>query len=226
MNRQPLLFGLLLLALLVVFLVLFTMLGKEYRHHWGATEAEVAMPLPGDTLIGNPDVVTTHAISINAPPERIWPWIAQMGQRRGGFYTHTALENLAGLKVTNAWEIRPEWRLTEVGDLVHLAPGDDAVLSVREIRPDTALVLQMWNINLDVPSDVDSAPNFEWVWSFTLHPVDDSGTRLIIRTHVAAPGVSGASVGGAMMDLISWVMETGMLRGIQIRSEREGLTGH
>ena len=60
---------------------------------WGATPAETALPLPGDDLLARPQVAWTHARTIQAPPEEVWPWIAQIGDTRGGFYSFTFIED-------------------------------------------------------------------------------------------------------------------------------------
>ncbi|HKX67715.1 MAG TPA: SRPBCC family protein, partial [Intrasporangium sp.] len=64
--------------------------------HWGATHAELQEVLPGDELISDARRVATRAITIDAPPDAVWPWVAQLGQGRGGLYSHDWLENLAG----------------------------------------------------------------------------------------------------------------------------------
>src|SRR5512146_2880750 len=61
---------------------------------WGSTAAERQRVLPGDELHPNGTVHSTYAITINASPDVIWQWLAQVGQDRAGFYTYTWLENL------------------------------------------------------------------------------------------------------------------------------------
>lgn len=213
MNRG---FAGLIAGLLVLLLAaaLFALFGVDYRKNWNAREMELEMTLPGDTLVTSPDVVTTRAISIQASPRDVWPWLVQMGQRRGGFYTHTALQNLAGLKMKNAWEIVPEWQEVEVGNHVYLAPGETVVLSVREVIPDSALVLQLWNLEQDRPDTV-----FAWSWAFVLRSEGENASRLLIRTRVSSVGTTGGFT-GTMMDFTSWMMESGTLRGVKIRAER------
>jgi hypothetical protein len=67
---------------------------RRTQLRWGATPEEVAAPLPGDEILPDADLVATRATDVDAPPERVWPWLAQLGQGRGGFYTYGALENL------------------------------------------------------------------------------------------------------------------------------------
>jgi len=65
---------------------------RRYHQHWGASDAEITRPLPGDDLIPVVKLDSTHAITIRAPAERIWPWLAQMGGGRAGFYSYDVLE--------------------------------------------------------------------------------------------------------------------------------------
>src|SRR5437588_12622214 len=89
------------------------------RHlRWGATEAEASGPLPGDDLIPAAGPASTHAVTIHAPPEAVWPWVAQLGQNHAGFYSYTALENLLGCQMRNTHRIVPEWQQIRVGDPV------------------------------------------------------------------------------------------------------------
>jgi len=86
---------------------------------WGSSGEEASRRLPGDDLVPNAQYETTHAITIHAPAENVFPWIVQMGQNRGGFYSHDALENLLGLDIHSADRIHPEWQ--------ELVPGVDYV---------------------------------------------------------------------------------------------------
>lgn len=205
------------LLLAVIFIVGF----GGWRNTWGATQQEVSMPLPGDSLIAGHSVRTTRAITINAPPGEVWPWILQMGQRRGGFYTHTAFENLMGLKIRNAWEIVPAWQSRQVGDTLFLAPGSEAVMRIAELIPDSALVLSTIlpdSLSQKAPS-LDAVWGF--VWAFTLHPGPKPGTtRFVIRESIEATSLSG--VLNTLVEMSAWVMESGTLRGVKIRAELVG----
>ena len=89
---------------------LYLMVIRPWHLKWGATDEEVNRALPGDDLISNPKINATHAITIAAPIDEVWPWIAQIGQGRGGFYSYEAIENALG-------ELRGE------KEIVHLVPG-------------------------------------------------------------------------------------------------------
>jgi hypothetical protein len=65
-----------------------------YIATYGATEKEIADTYPGDEILTKPVIMWTHGATISAPPEKVWPWIAQIGQSRGGFYSYTFIENM------------------------------------------------------------------------------------------------------------------------------------
>src|SRR5690349_3601012 len=97
-NRSKLLWMLSLggLAGLYAFVV------RPWHLRWGATDTELDMSLPCDELVDDPKLNATHAITINAPVSSVWPWLVQIGQTRGGFYSYTWLENAVGCQMQNA----------------------------------------------------------------------------------------------------------------------------
>jgi hypothetical protein len=88
----------------------------------GATDQEVGCSLPGDDLIPNADMNATRAITIRAAADHVWPWIAQLGQGRGGFYSYDRLENLVGCNIHSSDRILLELQDIKVGDEIRLAP--------------------------------------------------------------------------------------------------------
>ncbi|WP_250445373.1 SRPBCC family protein [Actinotalea sp. C106] len=194
----------------------------------GTTEAERMAPLPGDELLPGADLVATRGIDVDAPPGDVWPWLVQMGQGRGGFYSYEALENLLGLDIHNADRVRPEWQDLAVGDEVRLAAQAGLVAAV--VQPDEALVLQG---AAPVPADeldscgaegTDVGPGqgeapFDFTWAFVLQPWGAHGTRLLVRERYRYR----TSWAGRMVEPVSWVsllMTERMLRGIRDRAEQ------
>ncbi|HET6531944.1 MAG TPA: SRPBCC family protein [Actinoplanes sp.] len=172
---------------------------------WGATDAEVAAAMPGDDLLPEPDMTSTRAITIGAPPAAVWPWLAQMGSGRGGAYTYDWIENLFGLDMHSADRILPEFQDLTVGDVLPMGKNGPG-MRVEVCHPDRALVFR--------------SEDGQWVWSFTLTEVP-AGTRLISRNRIAE---DGASAGRRLADRLimepgSLVMERKMLRGIRDRAE-------
>ena len=189
-----------------------TLVRPQIRH-WGSEERERQQFLAGDDLVADPRTVTTRAISIEAPPAAVWPWLAQMGQQRGGFYSYDWLERLAGLDIHNADRVYPEWQDIAVGDKVYLSPG--SAMIVAEIVPEETLVLIQEAPIGERPNDV-----LRWSWGFHLEPVGASRTRLLVRTRVSwtPDGLLGLFL-GAPVEALHFVMERGMLQGLKERAE-------
>ena len=100
----------------------YILFARPWHLRWGANAHECGMSLPGDDLIVSPDLTATRAITVRASADQVWPWIVQLGQGRGGFYSYDFLENLAGCDIHSADHIVPGWQDVGVGDEVRLAP--------------------------------------------------------------------------------------------------------
>src|SRR4030095_7650882 len=118
---------------------------------WGASPAEARDPLPGDELIPYDPIESTNAVTVDAPVEEVWPWLAQLGQDRGGFYSYEWLENLAGGRMQNADRIHPEWQHREIGETVFLHPANG--LKLVKFEPNRALALEDWGALVVEPLD-------------------------------------------------------------------------
>lgn len=139
-NQRPLLGALLAAGGIAG---MYNWVGRPLMYNWGATDAEVAAELPGDELVQPGSVRTTRGITIAAPPEAVWPWLAQIGEDRGGFYSYDWLERLVGTHIHNADTVHPEWQNVKVGDTVWLARryGRNASQVVAAVKPQSHLVL-------------------------------------------------------------------------------------
>lgn len=186
---------------------------RRYYRNWGTTKEECAMTLPGDELVRPPAVQTTEGVWIDAPAGVVWPWLAQMGQDRGGLYSYEALENLIGLQFHNADRIHPEWQRLNTGDVVRLAPNgwmglrNGVVLRVAEVTPEKAIVL---TAAPELASDA--------VWSFHIVPHWDDRCRLLVR-HRIGMRHPGEVLGNELAGPATALMTRGMLRGIKRRVE-------
>lgn len=168
---------------------------------WGATEAEATATLPGDDLLTDADGESTRAISIEAPPSAIWPWIAQMGPSpRGGVYTYDWIENLLGLDIHSVDHVMPEYQHPEAGEEIGLGSN---TMRIELVDPERTFAFRSDDGN--------------WLWSFNLIPDGDS-TRLISRNRFRLPTL-GAKLGILPMEPGSLVMERKMLLGIKSRAE-------
>ncbi|HEU4391820.1 MAG TPA: hypothetical protein VFV34_28800, partial [Blastocatellia bacterium] len=140
---------------------------RPWHTRWGTTEDEVTEILPGDDVVTDPQHTATHAITINAPPAAVWPWLVQIGQTRGGFYSYSWLENLAGCEMHNADRIVTEWQTLRPGDVVWLHPKAPP-LQVLMVEPLRTIVL-----GSDDPETENAG-----TWGFYLKPSGDQTTRL------------------------------------------------
>lgn len=194
---------------------------QPWHRTWGATDAEAEMSLPGDGLVPKPAYQTTRAVTIDAPPEAVWPWLVQIGQGRAGFYSYDWLENAFGREIHNADRVHPEWQDLEAGDTVHLAPDDQyggrARMRVVHFDPNRALV---FGPVVETADDLEAAARTgAGTWAFVLTPVEPDRTRLIVRTrsrHWTAPRVAFR-----LYDPAHFLMERKMLLGIQERAEAQ-----
>jgi hypothetical protein len=147
---------------------------------WGAGPAEARGSLPGDELVPHAQMDATQAIDIAAPPAAVWPWLAQMGQGRGGFYSYDWLENLFGMKIHNAQRIVPELQRLQVGDLIPFWPG--AGVTVRAVEPPRLLVLGgTLAPTPNRPAGAAQASAADGSWTFRLEETGAGSTRLLVR---------------------------------------------
>jgi hypothetical protein len=189
------------MRVLLVLAVLYFALLRRRVLTWGATGAEASARLPGDELLEDAAGVATRAISIDAPPSAVWPWLAQMGPSpRGGAYTYDWIENLFGLDMHSTDRVLPEFQHPEVGDTIGLGPNP---MTVERVEPERVLAWRSADGN--------------WVWTFVIQQ-HGTGSRLISRNRFRLPTL-GARLGMLPMEPGSLVMERKMLRGIKQRAE-------
>jgi hypothetical protein len=208
-SRRALAYGLIPLGLVAGAAFYWKQL-RAWANSWGATDAEIGSSLPGDRIVTEPALQTTHAVTIGAAPAAVWPWLVQMGPGRAGAYTYDWVENLVGLNMHSADRIVPEWQHMEVGDAFALGEGGPA-LTVAEVEPQRALVLAL--------------PDGTWSWSFTLEPHNGDQTRLITRNRAPADDPRSRLQWELMLPG-AFLMERKMLLGIKERAERGATDPH
>ena len=191
-------------ALLLVF--------RRWHLRWGAADNEVDAPLPGDDLLPAADLTATRAIAVDAPAHEVWPWLAQLGQGRGGLYSYDFLENaVARCDIHSVDHIVPEWQQVAAGDQVRIHP--QVPLDVAIAEPERALVLRG-----GAPDGQPSAP-YDFTWAFVLHPEPDGRTRLVMRERYSYNN-RWAPLMVEPIATVSFVMSQKMLRGIRDRAVR------
>jgi hypothetical protein len=189
----------------------YILLARPWYLTWGGTDKDSEEPLPGDHLIASPDLAATRAITIRASADQVWPWIAQLGQGRGGFYSYDFLENLVGCNIHSADRIVPAWQNVAVGDEVRLAPA--VGLSVAFLERGRSLVLRG-----GIPIGSTAAP-YDFTWAFALRDEPDETTRLVVRERYGYKR-PWARLLVEPVEAVSFVMTQKMLRGIKARVER------
>jgi hypothetical protein len=191
----------------------YILVARPWQLRWGATDEELDGALAGDDLIPKPDLVATRAITVRAPADQVWPWIAQLGQGRGGFYSYDPLENLVGCDIHSADRVVSEWQDIKVGDQVKLHP--EVGLSVAMVDWGRALVLRG-----GVPMGT-LPPPYDCTWAFALREQPDATTRLLVRERYVYTQQWAAFLVEAVA-VVAFVMTQRMLRGIRDRVERGG----
>lgn len=204
----------------VVAAIAGTRLLDPWQRNWGATPDEVEAVLPGDGLTVAPAEQSTRAITIEAPPEAVWPWLVQMGADRAGFYSYDWLENVVGLDIHNADSIVAEWQHVAVGDIVWADGRLTGGWVVKRVVPDEVLVMKVADVRTGRAVSRDEGIGFEFQWTFALRPAAAGTTRLLIRERVAY-GRRLTRFVMAPVGWVSFVMTRKMLDGIRRRAERD-----
>lgn len=170
--------------------------------NWGATPAEINIKFQADEFISSNSIVSTRAININAPKEKVWPWIAQTGQNRAGFSSYYWLENLFAAKMVNANSITPGWQNPHPGDTVYYGKSEGYAI-----------------VSLAKPNEYYALGG----WTFYLQAIDTATTRLIVRypsMEVKQSKFATIYYYG-LFEPLHFIMESGMMMGIKQRSERK-----
>jgi len=168
---------------------------------WGATPEEAGGRLPGDELLEDADGVATRAITIEAPPAAVWPWLVQMGPApRGGAYTYDWIESLLGLDMHSADRILPEFQHPQAGDTIGYGSNR---MRLERVEPERVMAWRSEDGN--------------WVWTFVLSE-RGGATRLISRNRFRLPTLA-ARIGMLPLEPGSLLLERKMLLGIKQRAE-------
>ncbi|MEO8541886.1 MAG: SRPBCC family protein [bacterium] len=178
-----------------------------WQRNWGATEDEQLRVMPGDDFVVAPEYVTTRAITVDAPPDAIYPWLAQMGYRRGGLYSYDFLDRLFGfLDAPSSKVILPHSQDLKPGDVIPVGKGEP--FPVKDLKKDEFLLL------------AGESEGIRWTWATALYPAEDGMTRLVTRN-------TGAGMGDGFpkrlmflgVDLAAFIMVRRWLKVLKARSE-------
>jgi hypothetical protein len=206
-----------MLALLAVVMVYILMV-RPWLLNWGATAVEQSRALPGDEIVAFPAKTTTRALTIGVAADKAFPWLAQLGQNRGGFYSFELLEDLVGCEMPRAETLLPGAQEWLPGDQLWMYPyfkldGAGGAPLV-DFIPGRALAFATWN-----PASPHNQPP-DGSWAFVIEPIDASTSRFLVRGR----GTELASVGGLLFDRVAFepihfIMERRMMEGIERLAE-------
>jgi len=201
-------------------LIGYDLLVRPWMLGWGATKAEQHVPLPGDEIVQDVMSHHTRAVTIDAPPAAVWPWLVQIGDHRAGFYSYDWVERCVFPGTVHyaegrgsATRIHPELQGLRVGDRIDTGSVGRLRIGspVTVLEPERALVIG--------------------TWAFVLQPLDGGRTRLLVRERdagwlrLAAPRRSGLlrALGGAVDVVVGeplhFAMVRGMMLGLKQRAE-------
>ncbi len=201
--------------------VLYARWGRPRLLTWGATADEVSRSYPGDELIPRASGgVFTMAATLPAPPEKVWPWLVQMGGDRAGFYSWDRLDH--GGK-PSADRIVPQWQSLQTGQRLNAEPAGQNWMTVEVAEPGRTLVLRE---NFELPSghsfDPQSGPKsrvyLDGIWGFYLRPAPGGQTRLVAHTRGRTsrqPFMAAFSV--LLGEPLHFIMQTRQFHGLRTR---------
>jgi hypothetical protein len=189
----------------------------ELGRQWGATREEVRGPMAGDDIVSNAKGQTTHAITIDAAAEEVWPWLVQMGYHRAGWYTYPWVDRYVWhIDNPSAAQIVPELQHLSLGDTVPDGEPGTALYRVEVLDARRTLVLHSTS---HVPQPLRGRMSVDWTWAYELRVVDATTTRLMLRVRATfAPWWVRLIYDGLIVPS-DFVMARSMLRGIARRAE-------
>jgi hypothetical protein len=189
---------------------------------WGATDAEVAAACPGADLVPGARRGATMAVTIDAPPSAVWPWLAQMGCDRAGWYSWDRLDNGG---VPSADRIHPEWQQVAVGDHWTSVPSGATWFEVAAVEPERFLALRA-PLDLHGGRPFDPArrrPRFynDTLWAFLLNELSNGCTRLVVSGYAADRPHRLLALGNFLFwEPAHWIMQTRQFANLKRRAER------
>ena len=189
---------------------------------WGATDDEVRAPYPGADLIPGGARSATMAATIDAPPGKVWPWLAQMGYGRAGWYSWDHLDNWGH---SSDERLHPEWQQLAVGDRLPSMPEEKAWWEVAALEPGRFLGLRASMDLRGRPFDPKGArPRFftDSLWGFLLEELPEGRTRLVVSGYWALrPRWLQAVASVLFLEPAHWVMQTRQFANLKRLAEGE-----
>jgi hypothetical protein len=204
-------------VVLLVLIVVTWPISRRWLATWGSTSSEQSAEWPGDRFVTDPEVINTRAVSVGAAPATVWPWIAQFGLGKAGFYSYELLERVVGIPVRNIESVLPQFQRLEVGDEVLLHPRSPGI-PVAEVQPGR---LVCFGVSPELEDRFERLqPNR--TWSMYLTPAGEGSTRLVLRSCIEPlrEATLVRRVGRSIEEAIDFLMEQRMLRSVRRLCER------
>jgi hypothetical protein len=193
---------------------------------WGATEQEVAGPYPGAGLVLGGQRGATMAVTIDAPPSRVWPWLVQMGCDRAGWYSWDHLDNGGA---PSAERIHPEWQEIAVGHRLASSPSGRTWFEVAGLESERFLALRA---SFDLrgrpfdPAATRPRSYTDSLWCFLLAELPGGRTRLVVSGYASArPRLVQATIAFLFWEPAHWIMQTRQFVNLKRRAERDPAVG-
>jgi hypothetical protein len=205
---------------------------RQWWRTWGVVPDEATKPLPGDDLVPDAHASDTRGITIDAAPDRVWPWLVQMGFGRGGWYSIDQLD----MRAKSANRIVEEWQTLAVGDVLPTYPGGG--FQVKALDPNRSLVLYGDPSTMQAPTEAEleempagleasstflaqTPSEFKASWAFVLEPVGPNRTRLIERMRYwGGEGTPASRAALSMLGFGAFVMMQRQMVGVRSRAEQ------
>jgi hypothetical protein len=185
-------------------------------HDLGEAMSPEHAPLAGDEFLPGATYSRTHHTIIEASPERVWPWLAQMGGDRAGWYSFDSLDNRG---IPSADAIHPEWQRIAEGDLISAMRNTDAYFGVLRVEPRKVLVLGSPRMRVSGPTPpIEEAP-FNMTWAFVLEPIGDDATLLCVRVRAESDSPPAMFIRYGWSMLAHEIMQREQIENLKRRAE-------
>ncbi len=192
-----------IIGVLLALAGLYLFILRPWHLRWGATDEDLALRFPSDSLVTDPDFNATRGITINSTPEIIWKWIIQIGSKRAGWYSIDWMDN-AGIKSSD--ELLPEFQNIETGQFIPFTPDQKNGMWVKDFKENEYI---LW---------VDKEGRATWLWY--LYAVDTQQTRLLTRLRTKYVWKGFWIIYYLLYDFGDIVMMSKCMKGIKKRAEQ------
>jgi len=209
---------LMLAGVCTALVIAFFAVVRPWYQCWGASDAEAWRTLPGDQIVVAAITQQTRAITIDAPADRVWAWLAQIGQDRSGFYSFDSLENLIGCRMPAGEVLRPDLQQWRVNQRLWMCSPDEAggvgYATLRVFEPGRVLGFGT-RASFAAPNSPDDGS-----WTFVLEPIDQTHTRLYVRSRAAGGRqLLGARFDKPIFEPLHFAMERRMMVSLKQLAE-------